>query len=387
MKNENNEQSIKVAYLGPAGTFSEEAVNRYLNGKKACTVVAKTLEEICQGIRDGRWDEGLVPVENSTEGTIGQVMDLLAERADLKIRGEVLLPVRHSLLVPAGLTADQIEVVVSHPQALGQCRRYLKDNYPAITIVETASTAHAAREVARGGRPWAAIASPAAAAIYGLRILARDINDCRENITRFLVLGKDEAEPVQENKTTIMLTVSDRPGALHSILSEFAYRGINLTRIESRPAKKKLGEYIFFIDFTGHKCCPDVEEALKRIRPKCITCRIIGSYPAVQKTALKLVFNNSLNNLRQNIDRVDRQIVELLAHRMALSDQAARYKKGGNVRDVGREEEILECIAEEARERGLDPLIINRLFKVILEYSVNRQESILAGTVQDVNMH
>jgi len=377
--NINDRQLIRVAYLGPAGTYSEEAVTKYLNGRKAHLVPTKTMDEICKGIVQGEWDEGLLPVENSTEGTVGQVLDLLAQGTDLKIRGEVLLPVRHSLLVPEGVTMEQVELVASHPQALGQCRRFLKENLPSATILETASTAHAARKVAGENRPWAAIASPAAAAAYDLRVIARDINDCGENVTRFLVLGKDEIEPVPESKTTIILSVNDQPGALHSILSEFAYQGINLTRIESRPAKKRLGEYIFFIDFVGHWRHPEIAETLKRIRLKCITCRVAGSYPAAQENSYKFTPGRSLNDLRRNIDRVDREILDLLARRMALSDQAARYKKAGKVRDVKREKEILKRLAREAQRSGLDPLMVKDLFEIILDCSVSRQESIISG--------
>lgn len=374
-------QILRIAFLGPAGTFSEEAVTKYLNGRKAYPVACNTLDEICRGIQEYRWEEGLLPVENSTEGAVGRTMDLLVEYSSLKIRQEILLPVRHNLMAPPGVTMEQIELVVSHPQALSQCRRYLEENLPWAATREMASTAHAAREVAKGNRPWAALASAVAASTYGLKILARDINDCGENVTRFLVLGREEAKPAGANKTSIILTVNDRPGALYSILGEFARRGINLTRIESRPSKKRLGEYIFFIDFAGHKDHPEVAEALQKIKEKCITCQVAGSYPAALKITYNYSLDYSLSDLRRNIDMVDREILDLLAHRMTLSDQAARYKRPGEVRDKEREKEVLEGLAKEARERGLDPVIVRGLFKVILSYSVSRQNAILSGQI------
>jgi prephenate dehydratase len=370
---------LHIAYLGPSGTFSEEAVHKYLNGGRAKLTACTTMEEICRGIKDCRWDEGMLPVENSTEGAVGEAMDLLAAAdLDLTIRGEVLLPIRHCLLAPPGVTIEQIELVASHPQAIGQCRVYLERNLSGVNVLEMASTAHAAREIAREKRPWAVIAS-AAAAVYGLDILARDISDCKENITRFLILGREEAGNAKESKTTIVLTLSDRPGALHSILGEFAGRGINLTRIESRPSKRRLGEYIFFVDFSGHKNHPEIIETLEKVKEKCISCRVAGSYPAATATAHDYLPVQSLDDLRRKINVVDREILYLLARRMTLSDQAARFKDINKIRDSIREKEILNRLMEEAADRGLDPIFVNTLFKIILDHSVARQREITSG--------
>jgi prephenate dehydratase len=372
-------KELHIAYLGPAGTFSEEAVHKYLKGGKAKLTACSTMEEICRGIKDCRWEEGMLPVENSTEGAVGEAMDLLAAAdLDLIIRGEVLLPIRHCLLAPPGVKIEQVELVASHPQAIGQCRVYLERNLPGVNVLEMASTAHAAREIAREKRPWAVIAS-AAASVYGLDILARDISDCKENITRFLILGRGEAGNAEDSKTTIVLTLSDRPGALHSILGEFAGRGINLTRIESRPSKRRLGEYIFFVDFSGHKDHPEIVETLEKVKEKCIKCRVAGSYPAATATAHDYLPVQSLEDLRRKINVIDREILYLLARRITLSDQAARFKDVNNIRDAVREKEILNRLMEEATGRGVDPSFVNILFKTILDYSVARQRAINSG--------
>ncbi len=375
----NDGQMLRIAFLGPEGTYSQEAACKYMQGKNFRLVGATSLEEICTGILDGRWEQGLLPVENSTEGTVGQSMDILAT-ADhkLKISGEVLLPIKHSLLAPPGVTLDDIELVISHPQALGQCGNYIQRTFPGVDTMDMASTAHAAREVARKNLPWAAIASPVAAS-YGLKILARDINDYQENITRFLVLGREDARPNNCSKTTIIVNISDCPGALHSILGEFAARGINLTRIESRPSKRRLGEYIFFIDFAGHAGNPVISEIIANIREKCTACRVVGSYPSTSVTvSYKKDVPKSLNDLRRKINEIDNHILSLLSRRMTLSDEAVQYKEKDEIRDEGREKEILNRLAGEAAKKGISPLIVTNLFKVILDYSVWRQINIFS---------
>ena len=326
----NEGRTLRVAFLGPEGTYSQEAACKYMQGKKFRLVACNSLEEICTGVLDGRWDQGLLPVENSTEGTVGQSMDILAVAdQELKIQGEVLLPIKHSLLAPPGVTMDKVELVTSHPQPLGQCSKYIQRTLPGVDTMDMASTAHAAREVARKNLPWAVIASPVAAA-YGLKILARDINDCQDNITRFLVLGRGEASPHNCSKTTIIINISDCPGALHSILGEFAARGINLTRIESRPSKRRLGEYIFFIDFAGHAVDPVISETIDNIKEKCTTFRVAGSYPSTSVTASnEKDIPNSLGDLRWKINEIDNHILNLLSRRVTLSDEAVKYKKKG----------------------------------------------------------
>lgn len=271
----------KIGYLGPEGTFSEEAAILYVNGGAVDMVVCSSLEEVFSGIADGRLDEGVVPVENSTEGAVGAVLDLLAGPYDLKVRGEIFLPVCQSLMARRGVRLEQVERVFSHNQALAQCRNFLRRELPAAVLTECSSTAAAAREVAAGDRPWAALGPARASRKYNLQEIVPAANDYPDNVTRFWVLGKGQlpGNPEQEYKTSIVFGVGDRPGALYAILHEFAVRGINLTRIESRPAKKNLGDYLFFIDLIGAQEQPEVREALRRVAAITIGLKILGSYP------------------------------------------------------------------------------------------------------------
>lgn len=271
----------KIGYLGPEGTFSEEAAILYVNGEAVDMVVCSSLEEVFSGIADGRFDEGVVPVENSTEGAVGAVLDLLAGPYDLKVRGEIFLPVCQSLMARRGVRLEQVERVFSHYQALAQCRNFLRRVLPAAVLTECSSTAAAAREVAAGDRPWAALGPARASRKYDLQEIVPAANDYPDNVTRFWVLGKGQlpGNPEQEYKTSIVFGVGDRPGELYAILGEFAVRGINLTRIESRPAKKNLGDYLFFIDLIGAQEQPEVQEALRRVAAITIGLKILGSYP------------------------------------------------------------------------------------------------------------
>lgn len=369
-----------VAYLGPPGTYSEEAAVKYLKGNKAIIIPCTDMEEVFIGIANAEWDEGILPVENSTEGAIGQTMDLLMEYPTITISGEVVLPVKHSLLVPEGVTLDQIELVISHPQAIGQCRRFLKDRLPWAVTRESTSTAHAAREVAAAKQPWAALASPIAADTYRLKILEEKVNDYDENITRFLVLGKKAVKgSSNEYKTTIIITTCDRPGSLHSVLVEFAAMGINLTRIESRPSKKKLGEYVFFIDFIGNIDNIDIAHTLKRVQKKCITCRVVGSYPVATRNIYNCASKErSLEDIRSNIDVIDSEIIRLLGQRMAFSKEVAQHKNLDTIKDSVREKEIFKKIFKGAIDNNLDPLYLSKLYEIILDYSIKSQRVIIS---------
>lgn len=271
----------KIGYLGPEGTFSEEAAILYVNGRAIDMVVCSSLEEVFNGVADGRLDEGVVPVENSTEGAVGAVLDLLAGPYDLKVRGEIFLPVCQSLMARRGIRLEQVERVFSHYQALAQCRNFLRRELPAAVLTECSSTADAARKVAASGRPWAALGPARASRKYGLQEIVPAANDYPDNVTRFWVVGKGQlpGNPEQEYKTSIVFGVGDRPGELYAILREFAVRGINLTRIESRPAKKNLGDYLFFIDLVGGQEQPEVMEALRQVAAITIGLKVLGSYP------------------------------------------------------------------------------------------------------------
>lgn len=272
----------KIGYLGPEGTFSEEAAILYVNGRTIEMVNCSSLEEVFSGVADGRLDEGVVPVENSTEGAVGAVLDLLAGPYDLNVRGEIFMPVCQSLMARRGVKLEQVERVFSHYQALAQCRNFLRREIPGALLTECASTASAAGRVAASDRPWAALGPARAGLKYGLREIVPAANDYPDNVTRFWVVGKGEQQcnSKQKCKTSIVFGVGDRPGALYSILREFAVRGINLTRIESRPAKKNLGDYLFFIDLMGGQEQADVREALREVAAITLGLKILGSYPA-----------------------------------------------------------------------------------------------------------
>ncbi|WP_035106821.1 prephenate dehydratase [Desulfovirgula thermocuniculi] len=272
----------KVGYLGPNGTFSELAARRYrerLAGEVELVALA-SIYEVLAAVGEGRVDEGVVPLENFSEGSVGVVQDLLAHSfKDLRLCGEVVLPVAHCLLAPPGVGLGQVTRVLSHPQALAQCREFLSRHLPGAELVETASTAAAAEAVASAGAPWAAIGPLETAGKYGLAVLAERINDFVHNATRFVVVGREEGPYALPAKTSLILSLPHRPGALYEALGEFACRGINLTRIESRPSRRRLGEYLFFIDFEGHRQDEKVREALEALSARA-EVRLLGSYPS-----------------------------------------------------------------------------------------------------------
>jgi len=272
---------FKIGYLGPKGTFSEEAAILYLNGRAGKTINCSSLEEVFAGVADGRMDEGVVPVENSTEGAVGAVLDLLAGSFNLIVHGEVYLPVRQALMARRGLNLEQVERVFSHYQALAQCRSFLRRELPAASLTECSSTAEAARRVAKSSCPWAALGPARAANEYDLQLVVPVANDYPDNVTRFWVVGRGQVScaPEKKCKTSLVFGVGDRAGALYTILREFAVRGINLTRIESRPAKKNLGDYLFFIDLIGGQEQPDVREALNDVAGVTLGLKVLGSYP------------------------------------------------------------------------------------------------------------
>jgi prephenate dehydratase len=267
-----------LGYLGPRGTFSEVAAHRYCERKKCELVEYSSLEDILRGVASGMLEEGIVPVENSTEGSVGIVFDLLAGPYDLAVRGELLVPVVHSLLVRPGVALREIEKVLSHPQALAQCRGFLRKELPASKWQECSSTAAAAVMVAGSKQPWAALA-PAAADVYGLEVLIQEANDCPDNMTRFWVIGREQLPCTADVcKTSLVFSVCDCPGALYLVLREFALRDINLTRIESRPAKRRLGEYIFFLDFIGSTIDPAIQNLLSDLKEITTGLKVLGSW-------------------------------------------------------------------------------------------------------------
>ena len=274
---------MRLAYLGPPGTFTEEALMACPESDGAELVPLATVPEVVAAVDTGTVDGGVVPIENSIEGSVSITLDTLAfDTGGVTIQREVVLPIRHALLGRPGVALDAIRAVVSHPHATAQCRTFVAENLPQAEIRAANSTAEAAKIVGDRGpiEPWAAIGTELAAKLYGLVVLAPDIEDRRENATRFVLLGRDVVEPTGEDKTGVVCFIEkDRPGALLAILHEFSDRGINLTKLESRPTKERLGEYCFFIDIEGHAAEDNVKHALTSLRTKILDVKVLGSYP------------------------------------------------------------------------------------------------------------
>jgi len=265
---------VRVAVLGPKGSYSEMAASRRF--PDAELVYLDDIEDVFVAVERSEADAGVVPLENSLEGSVALTMDLLLRRS-LFICGEVVIPIRHCLLGRGD--PDSVRIILSHPQALAQCRHYLRRRYPGVEVRTTGSTSHAAR-LAQEFPEMAAIANEEAAKTYGLKVLDRDIQDSKNNVTRFVVLSREIARKTGDDRTSIVVYLEkDRPGALFSILREFAVRNINLTRIESRPSRRELGDYYFFIDLEGHIEDDAVRESLEGVGRAASMVRVLGSYP------------------------------------------------------------------------------------------------------------
>ena len=269
----------RVAFLGPAGAYGEEAAHRY--APDALHIPFPSNQHVAAAVEDREVDEAVVPIENSLYGSVADVLDVLLEAKRTKIRGELLLPVRHCLIVKPGTKPENVAKVLSHPQALGQCRRYLASHLPGVRQEVTASTAAAVVAVAgNGDMTSAAIASRRAAEIYGLEILDESIQDNDTNITRFAALANEDHPFTGDDKTSVAFDFhADAPGLVYAALRPFAERDINLTKIESRPTGSELGRYIFILDFLGHRTEPHVVETLDEIRPHVAVLKVLGSYP------------------------------------------------------------------------------------------------------------
>jgi len=269
---------MRVAVLGPRGTYSELAARKHFG--EADFLYCSSISEVVKSVEEGRVAAGVVPVESMREGSVGETLDALVWH-DVRVTAEIVLPIVHSLLGVKGARLEEIRQVISHPQALSQCRSFLQSRLPNAELVEVSSTAKAAQQVSRLGlREAAALGPKELAQIYGLEVLVEDVSGDEENLTRFFCLGREKTPRTGRDKTSIVFyTEKDRPGVLYEILGEFARRQINLTKIESRPSKKVLGDYLFFIDFEGHEDDEIVREALEGVRRKTAMLKIIGSYP------------------------------------------------------------------------------------------------------------
>jgi prephenate dehydratase len=277
---------MRVAYLGPPGTFSEEAVARCDLPRGAEAVPMASIADAYDAVFKGEVETALLPIENSLEGSVGTTLDLLVQHPGPLIRREVLLPVRQHLLARPGMRLEDVGRVLSHPQPFGQCARFLRARLPQATLEPTQSTADAARKVAAGEPGAAAIGSRAAAERYGLALLAESIQDLDENVTRFVLLARTDEVPTGSDRTSIAFTLDrDRPGGLWEVLGEFARRGLNLSKVESRPIKRAVGHYVFYLDFEGHRAEPAGAEALEAVRGRVHRLHLLGSYPRAEPPA------------------------------------------------------------------------------------------------------
>lgn len=268
------QKKLKVVYFGPPATFTHLAATQNF-GQEADLIPVKSIAEIFAGVEKKQADFGVVPVENSTEGVVSHTLDMFLD-SNLKVCAEIIMEIHHHLMGRVEL--KEIKKVYSHPQALAQCRSWLEENLPDVKLIEVESTARAA-QLAAEEMGTAAIASDIAASLYKLNIISSRIEDLPSNYTRFLVIGRDYTEKSGEDKTSILFSIKDRVGALYDMLTPFRKYGINLTKIESRPTKKKAWEYVFFVDFVGHKDEENVKKALSELEEQCFFLKILGSYP------------------------------------------------------------------------------------------------------------
>jgi prephenate dehydratase len=274
---------LRVAFLGPAGTFAEEALRASAPGGVE-EIPYPSIFEAVMAVQAGAVDRAVVPIENSIEGSVNATLDALAHEATgVRIVEEVDHPVHQTLIAPGGVALADVTRVMSHPQATAQCHRFIASSLPGAEIVSTASTAEGVRVVAESNEPWAAIGPRLAADLYGGTVLAERIEDHPDNLTRFVWLAPDGTEPpAPATKTSVVFWgFNDRsPGALMRVLADFADRDINLTKIESRPRRVAIGHYMFFADFEGALGEPRVDEALAALQERVEVLRVLGSYPA-----------------------------------------------------------------------------------------------------------
>jgi prephenate dehydratase len=277
--------TTRVAYLGPAGTFTEDALRKAGgDGDRVEPVLVSTIYDAILAVERGDADRAFVPFENSIEGAVRSTLDTLAFEAQaVTIVGEFDYPIRISLIAREKLEPAEIAVVLSHPQASAQCGRFLREQLPGAEVREAMSTAEAVRTVGESDQPWAALGARETAALYGCVTLREGIEDSHENVTRFVWIAPDGTDPEGSGswKTSLVFAElgQDHPGALVDALLEFSKREINLTRIESRPRRQGLGSYMFFVDLDGKASDPAVSDAIEGLRGKAESVRLLGSYP------------------------------------------------------------------------------------------------------------
>ncbi len=270
------QEPLTVAFFGLEGTFAHQAAIS-LFGRSASLRATETIEEVFGLVEKGICRQGVIPIENSYEGSVNSSLDMLYQY-DLKISSEILLRIRHHLLSRSD-RMDTIKRLYSHPMAIAQCRAWIKGNLPGVAVKEIESTALAAKMVADDPEA-AAVGSRTSAFTYGLNMLQENIEDYPDNVTRFLALGKTDTEPTGKDKTSILFFLHHKPGSLYSALKSLAQRNINMSRIESRPMKTRNWEYLFFVDLEGHEQDTNVSAAIKEMEESCVLMKRLGSYPA-----------------------------------------------------------------------------------------------------------
>jgi chorismate mutase/prephenate dehydratase len=266
----------KVAYLGPRATFTHMACMQKF-GSSAQYIPVQSIKEVFNEVERGRAHFGVVPIENTTEGVVNHTLDMFVD-SNLLIYGEVLQEVSHHLMSKSG-AVEEVKKICSHPHAIAQCRNWLETHMPQAQVSEVASTARAA-EMCLEDPSIAAIASELASQLYGLKVIKARIEDNLNNFTRFLVLSQKPPQRTGKDKTSLMLSIKDKVGALYDLLRPFASHGISMTKIESRPSRRKAWEYIFFVDVEGHMEEERVNRAIEEIKGRCLFMKILGSYPA-----------------------------------------------------------------------------------------------------------
>jgi prephenate dehydratase len=282
---------MRTAFLGPRGTFSEEAAVAYA-GADGEFLAFSTIPALTAAVETGLADSAVLPIENSIEGSISTTLDLLIHETPLRICAEVVVPVRMFLVTAPGASLEHIKVVTSKPEAIGQCRRFLDRCLPHVEQRAALSTAAAVQEVSGGSDlTIAAIGPKRSAELYDGHVLAHDIQDVHTNVTRFVALAQEDAKPTSKDKTSIGFMVKKNiPGALHEILTAFAEETIQLTKVESRPTKAWLGDYVFLIDFEGHREDPQIARALANAEERSSLLKIFGSYPQFPLDSLRDLF-------------------------------------------------------------------------------------------------
>jgi chorismate mutase/prephenate dehydratase len=268
------EKGLTIAYLGPAATWSHQAAREKF-GASVDYAPQSSIAEVFNVVARGKADYGVVPIENSTEGAVSYTLDQFLD-SDLRVCAQFSLKIENNLL--AKIPREEIQALYTHPQVIGQCRQWLRHNLPDVDLIEVSSTTRAA-ELASKEPGAAAIAGKLAAEVYGLNILEESIQDSPQNTTRFLVIGMNGCPPTGDDKTSLMFSVQDKPGALFSALSPFKDLRINMSKIESRPSRRKAWEYVFFVDIDGHAEDAPLVKALAELAKHCSSVKILGSYP------------------------------------------------------------------------------------------------------------